>query len=715
MRAVLSQPILPAVAGGIVEVPVAVHNTSDVVDAVTAVVHGLEPHCVTAAPASLALFPDSGGTVTLRLAIPRQLPAGPRSIRVELCSSADPVDREVLDLVLDVAPATEGRLELRPAAVTMRRQRRVEVACTNLGNRPLTVAFTARDRERDVRVAFAPAVVDIEPGMKAISLMHLRVRRRLLGGDRTIALAVEASSRDLELSANATITHRSLLARGFVTALILACVVAAWVVGVLLGMRAVLDDDPVPRLVPASFVGEAGGDRPGGSATGEGAAADKLAAIAGAAVDLPGTVEAASTGEGVGRVLVSAVREGGEPPIRATAATDENGAFALKGLVPGRYQLAFQADGYVPASYPGEVVVGGDDGAGDISMVLRGQPGGVTGIVGFGGPGGVAPAGTVVQVRAESGAQRVTVGAVGPDGTFAIGDLATPATYELTAVAPFFDPVTVDATLAAGETVEVGLVPLTAGPGSIAGLVTDGVQPLGGVQVRAVVGAFAVESTTVTDGDVGTFELTDLPTPGRYIITFSIEGFGTTTTAVELGAAQAVSDLQIVLTGGVGAITGSVVDTDGAPVEGASVKVAGHPPATTDATGAFALGDLRAPGAYTLVVEAGGLTPASVPVTLDATGAAEVAVTLQPAAGRLIGTVTANAPIVGASVRVGEGDDEVEATTGADGTFALDGIPPGETMVIIEAAGFVPRTVVVDIVEGGETVVHITVEAEAPG
>ena len=286
-------------------------------------------------------------------------------------------------------------------------------------------------------------------------------------------------------------------------------------------------------------------------------------------------MQAASNGEGVGRVLIAAVRDGGEPPIRATAATDENGAFALKGLVPGRYKVTFQADGYVPAPYPDDVVVGGDDGDDELAMVLQGKPGGVTGIVGFGGPGGDAPSGTVVEVRDKPGGPPTAVGSVAADGIFVIGDLATPATYQLTAVAPGFDPVTVEAVVAAGETVEIGLVPLTAGPGSITGLVTDGEQPLGGVHVRAVVGAFAIETTTVTDGDVGTFELTDLPTPGRYIITFSIEGFGTATTAVELSAAADVSGIEVVLAAGLGAITGTVVDTDGAPVEGASVKIAG--------------------------------------------------------------------------------------------------------------------------------------------
>jgi hypothetical protein len=275
--------------------------------------------------------------------------------------------------------------------------------------------------------------------------------------------------------------------------------------------------------------------------------------------------------------------------------------------------------------------------------------------------------------------------------------------------------VTVETVLAAGETVEVGLVPLTAGPGSITGRVTDGEQPLGGVHVRAAVGAFAIETTTVTDGEVGTFELTDLPTPGRYIITFSVDGFGTATTAVELGAAETVSDLEIVLAGGVGAITGSVVDTDGSPVEGASVTIAGQPPVETDATGAFAFGDLRAPGAYTLVVAADGFTPASLPVTLDSTGSATVAVTLEPAHGRLVGTITADGPIAGATVRVGEGDDAKEATTEADGTFVLDSLPPGRNTVVIEAAGFATRTVVVDIVEGGETVVAIALEPEASG
>ena len=102
-------------------------------------------------------------------------------------------------------------------------------------------------------------------------------------------------------------------------------------------------------------------------------------------------------------------------------------------------------------------------------------------------------------------------------------------------------------------------------------------------------------------------------------------------------------------------------------------------------------------------------------MTLDATGSAAVSVTLGPAAGRLVGTITAGGPVAGATVRAGADDDASEATTDADGTFALDGLPPGQITVIIEADGFAPRTVVVDIVEGGETVVAIALEPETSG
>jgi protocatechuate 3,4-dioxygenase beta subunit len=152
-------------------------------------------------------------------------------------------------------------------------------------------------------------------------------------------------------------------------------------------------------------------------------------------------------------------------------------------------------------------------------------------------------------------------------------------------------------------------------------------------------------------------------------------------------------------------IAGTVVDSTGAPIAGATVSTVDGSNATTDESGRFALADIE-PGTYQLDAEADGFITAGpssmrrVEVTLsDGQALEDLRLVLRrPAA--LTGRIVASGdPVEGARVGLyylfAEGlngrlqpfalDGVAESRT--DGAFELDGIAPGRFHVLVEADG----------------------------
>src|SRR5690606_26456563 len=151
----------------------------------------------------------------------------------------------------------------------------------------------------------------------------------------------------------------------------------------------------------------------------------------------------------------------------------------------------------------------------------------------------------------------------GPDGAYVIADLPAPGTYELTFTAEGYQPSTITERVVGGQHRFASRVRLGSGTGGISGMVTDGSRPLGGVEVSTTVNGAPVTVGTPTVGSVGSFVIPGLPTPGTYVLTFSAAGFGSRTVVVDLTAGESRSDLQVALQGGVGTVSGQVVNPDG--------------------------------------------------------------------------------------------------------------------------------------------------------
>jgi hypothetical protein len=445
-----------------------------------------------------------------------------------------------------------------------------------------------------------------------------------------------------------------------------------------------------------------------------------------------GAVTAQGTDEAVGRITVEAIRQTRTGPQLVTAAaTDDQGAYELVGLVPGRYKLRFTAPGFEDVWYPdaptdttaNEVRVTSGNTLDGLDVSIVGLPGGIVGSVDI----GEAVAAVTVTVTARAvidGAVGVVVAESTTDATntYSLAPLDTPGTYELTFTASGYQPATSRERIDGGQIGVANTVRLSAGAGSIRGTVVSGGEALGGVQIRATSGDQQWTTATPTSGVVGAFELVDLPTPGTYTLSFELDGYGSETIAIALGPGASRDGVFVEMVGGTGTITGRVT-SQGMGVGDVTVTVTGGPAAASTTTltagdvGSYRLAGLPTPARYTLTFSADGFLSETVSVDLSSRQSASgIDVVLAPSlgsiGGRVVDEVTGEA-IGGAEIVITDGTVEKSSLSASSppGEFLIGGLHGGAWSVTFTRTGYVSRTVLV-VLEPGETT-SITVRMTA--
>ncbi|SDU19934.1 carboxypeptidase regulatory-like domain-containing protein [Jiangella alkaliphila] len=145
------------------------------------------------------------------------------------------------------------------------------------------------------------------------------------------------------------------------------------------------------------------------------------------------------------------------------------------------------------------------------------------------------------------------------------------------------------------------------------------------------------------------------------------------------GRLDALALLEAAPTGETGTLSGTVTAA-GAPVDGATVTVAGpiERETTTAADGTYSL--VLTAGEYDVTVSAFGYETATSTATVTADGTTTHDVPLEPATSHPVtGTVTdalSGAPVAGATVSI-DGAPVEPVTTGANGTYAFAAVPAG--------------------------------------
>jgi 5-hydroxyisourate hydrolase-like protein (transthyretin family) len=735
----VSSPVerLDVAPGGTGVVSLVVANTSEVIDSASVHAIGVPAGAVRSEPASLALFPEATGELTLTFALPAAFPAGSYPVTLVVAGEAAGTGEAYHELDLVVPPQPMLRVAATPTAVRTRWRALFTVEVHNEGNTPLDVALSTVQQDQRVRTSLAPSTLSIPVGGTGTSTVAVRGPRQLLGADRDRPLTVVAGGGGTDGQVALVLKQRSLISTGLLTALVLMSIVAAWALAVLLGMRQVLGGDPFTKVAPASFFAATATNASattGAGAAPAGALAKGGTLPAGVGGTLTGVVKGAADGQGVARLTVDAWRLGKDGLVEvSSAATQSDGRYTLAGLFPGTYYLQVAADGYDKVWYPSAPTQAAAAGVTAVSqqvtdgkdIVVTGHPASIDGKVDVGD----ATKTVTVQVTAtpawpgaDPKAHYVTT-ADPASGAYTFATLPAPGTYQLSFVAPGYQPTTTTERILGGQQRFALDARLSAGPGQIAGTVTDGSAPLGGVTVSTTVAGQPFTVGTPTLGQVGAFVLPNLPTPGTYVLTFAKPGFGSRTIVVALGAGEQRTGLTQSLAGGTGTVTGTVVDASGAGLGGVAVTAGTGAAAATTTTltagsvGAFTLAGITGQGSVTLTFSKAGYATVAVPVTLSPDAApAPLHVTMVSATGSVTGRVTRNGVgTVGLTVAATNGATTQTTTTTASGafgagTYLLPGLPAGIWTVTVTGTpgGPVLATAVVTVGRG------TTVTADLP-
>jgi Carboxypeptidase regulatory-like domain len=267
--------------------------------------------------------------------------------------------------------------------------------------------------------------------------------------------------------------------------------------------------------------------------------------------------------------------------------------------------------------------------------------------------------------------------------------------------------------------------------GVIAGTVTDVAgNPVGDATVAAA-GDGEASATSLTDGDVGAFELSGLPVPGAFTITVTGDGFASRTVPFELTEdAPTARGLTLVVSPITGTITGTVTDEAGNPLPGVSVTATGTDgspggvatTATSGSVGYYELGGLAAPGEYTVTFTGAGRVEASRTVEVPAAGGAvplDVTLLAAPSA-RVSGSVgearlqrpactPSTCRLESAAVTVTDAEGTVVGSTLSDsaGAFTVSALRPGDYKVSVAKEGYATQVVPVTLVADGTAVIDV--------
>lgn len=249
-----------------------------------------------------------------------------------------------------------------------------------------------------------------------------------------------------------------------------------------------------------------------------------------------------------------------DPVDPFTTATDERGTWSVGELPsPATYRITYRATGFDPVEITQPVPGGGLIAVN--TATLPAAPGTVSGTVvdTAGRPlGGVDI--LLTRGELEIGTRTPTSGEV---GFFEVPELRTPATYLMTFSLDGFASETIAVRLGPGQVRDDLVVVLSAGFGSVTGVVFDGPTGktgLGGVTVTVTGDGLLLQTETLTApaGSVGRFTVPDLPLPGTYTLTFDIPGYARQSVEVSVSRASPTASATVRMGVDLGRVVGRI-------------------------------------------------------------------------------------------------------------------------------------------------------------
>lgn len=713
MRTVAFPESVDVTPGDAGRISVSITNTTSVIDAYRVQVFGLDPEWVKVTPTRLSLFPGQTERVEIEVRLPDDYPASQRTLAVNVSSDDDPGAFSLNQVALAVQPRTRTSVRLDPVMVTAGRSARFGMVVSNDGNAAVTAHGYAIDPEALAEFRFDPPSVIVAPGRDQVIDVtvsggrawfgQLRARTMTFGvlTDSPLALS-PATAPDARVETLGTFLQRPRISRWLIS--LLGLLTAAAVFAAVLSRT-------FDRVVEEARVSDAVID-----------AALERDAAGGAVVPtdpgtISGSVVSASTNQGMSGVQAELfVADDTEHPV-GSAATDDQGNFTFANLGAGEYRVRFTGAG-VDATWNGGVAHPADAEPIEVALgepttlqplTIVGTPVDVTGVIAVDDPEG-ATVSLVVPGQSGAGAV-VATAALAPDGSFTLPDVPSPGNYQMIVEKPGSPPVVRDFVLEPGQETPEVEVAVHGGQGLISGTVTGPFGALGGATVTASDGTVEFTTVSLTQGQVGTYALRNLATPGQYTVTIEREGYAAEARTITLTNEQQAGVFDARLIPAEGSIRGRVT-IDGQPARGLTVTVNGGETTRTigvvsqgAAAGSYAVTGLDAPGTYTLTFGGAGTIPQVRVVDLDPASGSENATGVDVALAREASTVSGvvrgpdGAPLAQATVTLSDGTLSRTMPSADDplGRFAFTGVRPGSYTLTASRTGAEPVTVLVNV------------------
>ena len=275
-------------------------------------------------------------------------------------------------------------------------------------------------------------------------------------------------------------------------------------------------------------------------------------------------------------------------------------------------------------------------------------------------------------------------------------------TATLTAALAGYQNASESVTVTAGQTTQAATLQIQpVSPGNVTGsVVNSSGQGLSGASVSAA----GLSTATAADGS---YTLSNLPA-GQTTIQASLTGFQSGSTTVTVVAATTTAAPAITLVSGSGSITGSVKNTSGAAIVGASVGFGGGT-ATTDANGNYTLNGVPV-GTVQLVASASGFQSATQSVTVSGgnTSTANFTLAAAPAGGTVTGKITnasSGAIVTGATVSWSGGS----TTSNTSGIYTLTNVTAGTQNITAVKTGYLSHKLAVGVTGGATSTLNIPI------
>lgn len=746
------------------DVTISVTNTATVIGGYTVRVLGADPGWVRLDADQLSLFPDESRTIRATITTPRGLPAGSRRIALQVRELTPPQDSAIHEIDLAVPTAAATQIRVDPLAVTASRHANFGLLIENTGNTVVSGYLDGDDPEGKVSFGFTPDGITLAPGEHALVDMRASARARLAGSPvvRMLAVYLDAPSpngffdetpqrragRDERAAlANATFVQKAVLTRGPLALLGLLAAVTVFAV--------------VLTVALSRLVGQTNADRDLALQV----AAAQNAGAGGGTSSISGVVRQLTDGTPQPNVTVSVFDVVDVDNPLVTTATDDAGSYRISNLAAGKYKVSYGGAGFVELWYPSAtdsagastITLGPKTPTRQLNVTLGGVPATISGTVtgddvsaatlylerlplsDDSPPTGISasvPSGAVPPP--DNGDAVVQSVPIGSDGAFTLGDVPSPATYDLVVTKASYATTTQRIDVGAGETRTGVQLTLSRGDGLISGTVNSGSGPLSQVRITATAGQ--TSTTTISLTGTGAFTLRNLPTPVSFTVVARKHGFAAQTQTLSLTSGEKLTGVQITLTKSSGSLQGTVflVSTH-QPIADVAVTVTGG--ATTVQTGTQSLasgsgatrsgvGDwkvdgLPVPGTYTVIFTRADLETQTVGISLDSAGkvtqsskgitvdqSGNILVYMPSATATITGTVKQRAvtggppkPVGEVTVTVASGTSSYTVITASvptdrRGEYTIAAIPPGTWTVSVSRAGTTPTSEIVGLHAG---------------